>query len=101
MLTRSVSAKDQAVDSSDARPLVIPSPVELSNAFSKIAKQVGPAVVNINTESIPKQSTNRRPPSRPGHSSAAIRATREISGDQGDMQDFFNRFFGGQEPRRR
>src|SRR5450631_2769105 len=60
ILTRSVSGKEQAVDSSDARPLTIPSPVILSNQFSKITKQVGPAVVNINTVTLPKQSTGKR-----------------------------------------
>ena len=30
-----------------ATPLVIPNPVELSNAFTQIAKQVEPSVVNI------------------------------------------------------
>jgi serine protease Do len=90
VLTRSVSAKDQAVDSSDARPLNIPKPLDLSNAFSKIAKDVGPAVVNIKTETIPKQATVRRGQRRGGT------ITPPGSGDQGDMQDFFNRFFGGQ-----
>jgi serine protease Do len=93
VLTRSVSAKD-AVDSSDARPLVIPKPVDLSNAFSKIAKEVGPAVVNINTESIPKQSTNRRSGRR--GQIIPFGGNQGDQGDQGDMQDFFNRFFGGQ-----
>ena len=60
VLTHGVSGKEQApVDSSDARPLVIPSPVALSNGFSQIVKQVGPAVVNITTDSLPKQSTNK------------------------------------------
>ena len=55
VLTSKVSGKEQQrVDSSDARPLVIPSPAALSNGFSAIVKQVGPAVVNINTESLPK-----------------------------------------------
>ncbi len=91
VLTRGVSGKEQAVSSSDARPLVIPSPSNLSNGFSQIVKEVGPAVVNINTESLPKQSANphTRRGSRKGDSGG--------SGDQqGDMQDFFNRFFGGQ-----
>jgi serine protease Do len=88
VMTNSVSGKEQAsVNTSDAKPLVIPAVATLSNGFSQIAKQVGPAVVNINTESLPKQSTTkgkRRPGQRPP------------SGDdqQGDMQDFFNRFFG-------
>lgn len=87
VITHGVSGKEQAPNSSDAKPLVIPSATTLSNGFSQIAKQVGPAVVNINTESLPKQSQTRR--RRPGQ--------RPPSGDddqQGDMQDFFNRFFG-------
>ena len=56
ILTRSVSGKEQQVDSSDARPLTIPSPVTMSNEFSKITKAVGPAVVNINTITLPKQT---------------------------------------------
>jgi len=95
MLTGSVSAHQQKVDSSDARPLVIPNPVSLSNGFSAIVKQVGPAVVNINTESLPKQSKrgNRRiTPQNPNGDDG------QSDGDQGDMQDFFNRFFGGQVP---
>jgi len=93
LLTRSVSGKEQQVDSSDARPLTIPNPVTMSNEFSKIAKQVGPAVVNINTVTLPKQSAAR--PRRRGQ-------TPPNGGDDndqnapGDMQDFFNRFFGGQ-----
>ena len=61
VLTRGVSGKEQtpAVDTSDAKPIAIPSPVTLSNGFSQIAKQVGPAVVNINTESLPKQTPRR------------------------------------------
>jgi len=35
----------------DARPLPPPSPVELSNSFAQIATEVGPAIVNIKTES--------------------------------------------------
>jgi serine protease Do len=90
VLTRSVSAKDQAVDSSDARPLVIPKPLDLSNAFTKIAKEVGPAVVNINTESIPKQSPNRRT------RRYQIVPPGGNQGNQGDMPDWLNHFFGGQ-----
>ena len=90
MLTGRVSGKEQAkVDSSDARPLSIPSPVTLSNVFSGIAKQAGPAVVNINTEQLPKQSAAKTP--RRGSN----RRSTPNDGDQGDMQDFFNRFFGG------
>jgi serine protease Do len=97
ILTRNVSGKEQAVDSSDARPIVIPSPVTLSNGFSQIVKQVGPAVVNINTESLPKQSANKLPRRRgqlpQGHTP---QGGDDDPQSPGDMQDFFNRFFGGQ-----
>ena len=95
VLTGGVNGKEvqQRVDSTDARPLTIPNPVTLSNGFSQIAKQIGPAVVNINTESLPKQSA--LPKGHPGLGRGPVPQTRP-DGDQGDMQDFFNRFFGGQ-----
>jgi len=97
VLTRGVSGKEQTVDSSDARPLTIPNPVSLSNDFSKIAKQVGPAVVNINTVTLPKQSTKSRSTRRgPLQLNPNPNGGDQGNGDQGDMQDFFNRFFGGQ-----
>jgi serine protease Do len=98
ILTRNVSGKEQSeVNSTDAKPLVIPSPVALSNGFSQIVKQVGPAVVNINTEELPKPSNNKRKrggqrlpqPSDPN-------SDDDSQQSPGDMQDFFNRFFGGQ-----
>lgn len=96
VLTGGVKGKEvqqQRVDSTDARPLTIPNPVTLSNAFSQIAKQIGPAVVNINTVSLPKQSA--LPKGHPRLGRGPVPETRP-DGDQGDMQDFFNRFFGGQ-----
>jgi serine protease Do len=41
-------------------PLIIPDPVSLSNAFSQIAAQLGPAVVNITTESMIEAPTRSR-----------------------------------------
>ena len=89
ILTGRVSAKQQAVDSTDAKPLQIPSPKELSNGFSAIAKQVGPAVVNINTEILPKESAAPEGP-------AGRNPHAQIPGGDQGMQDFFNHFFGGQ-----
>jgi serine protease Do len=97
VLTRNVSGKEQSgVDSSDAKPLVIPSPVALSNGFSQIVKQVGPAVVNINTEELPKPSASKR--KRGGQRIQPNSPDGDDDSQQspGDMQDFFNRFFGGQ-----
>jgi serine protease Do len=99
VLTRNVSGKEQStVNSSDARPLIVPSPVALSNGFSQIVKQVGPAVVNINTEELPKPATNKR---RRGGQRLPQQPNSPDGDDDsqqtpGDMQDFFNRFFGGQ-----
>lgn len=89
VITGGVSGKEQAPSSSDAKPLTIPAAKTLSNGFSQIAKQVGPAVVNINTESLPKQvdkGRGRRGPQRG--------APGDEDDQQNDMQDFFNRFFG-------
>jgi serine protease Do len=103
VLTRNVSGKEQVgVNSSDARPLVVPSPVTLSNGFAQIVKQVGPAVVNINTEELPKQSSNNKHPGRRGLQRDPHQGQGGGGDDDsqqqtpGDMQDFFNRFFGGQ-----
>jgi serine protease Do len=72
--------------SSDATPLTVPSPKQLSNTFSQIAKQLGPSVVNINTESTIKNPHRRRGGQDPDDD--------ENGGN--NMDDFFNRFFGGQ-----
>src|SRR6516225_81731 len=48
--------------SSDATPLTVPAPQQLSNAFSQIAKELEPSVVNINTESVIKNPHRRRTP---------------------------------------
>ncbi|SFS15940.1 serine protease Do [Granulicella pectinivorans] len=94
VLTRNVSGMEQQkVDSSDARPIVIPNPTTLGNGFSQIVKTVGPAVVNINTEQMPKQSAVK-----PGRRRGARPGTGDDDSQQGDMQDFFNKFFGGQNP---
>jgi len=71
--------------SSDATPLTVPSPKQLSNQFSQIAKQLGPSVVNINTESTIKSPRRRRGGQMPD----------DPDNGGGSMDDFFNRFFGG------
>src|SRR5580658_4302253 len=68
---------------SDATPLSVPSPQQLSNAFSQIAKQLGPSVVNINTETTIK--TRKRRGQNPDDDDSG-------GGDNGGMDDFFNHF---------
>jgi serine protease Do len=76
----------QKSSSSDATPLTVPSPRQLSNQFSQIAKQLGPSVVNINTESTIKSPHRRRGGQQPPD---------DQDNGGGGMDDFFNRFFGG------
>src|ERR1700761_6500229 len=93
VVTGKVSGKEsQRIDSTDARPLALPSPVVLSNGFSAIVKQVGPAVVNINTDYIPKQPKSR---GRRGQPAPNQPDGNDDNDDNSDMQDFLNRFFGG------
>jgi serine protease Do len=75
----------------DAAPLTIPSPQQLSNQFSQIAKQLEPSVVNINTESTIKSPRRRGrvPQGDPGDQGGG-------GDDNGGFQDFFDKFFGGQ-----
>ncbi|HTM51272.1 MAG TPA: Do family serine endopeptidase [Bryobacteraceae bacterium] len=82
------AAKDQAAPG--ATPLVIPNPVQLSTAFSQLAKQLEPSVVNISISYEPKSAsaTQKRSPRR-----RAVPNDDEDGGDE-SMQDFFNRFFG-------
>jgi serine protease Do len=107
VMVHGVKGKEAQASSADATPLKVPNPVVLSNTFSQIAKQVGPAVVNINTETLPKQSTTKRSPnphSRKAPAPNAPDGDDDGSGagggdDQGpggqNFQDFFQRFFGG------
>jgi serine protease Do len=92
------------LDSSDATPLKIPNPVSLSTTFTQIAKDVGPAVVNINTETLPQEeskSHRRNPHAAPAVPPGGGDDDQNGDQDQGpgpdqNFQDFFNRFFGGQ-----
>jgi serine protease Do len=88
------AAKDQ-VAAPGATPLSIPNPVQLQNSFATIAKQVEPSVVNISTEYVEKPVTSSRRNS-PGKRRAPNPDSEGGSGeDEGSMQDFFQRFFGG------
>src|ERR1700741_3500820 len=72
---------------SDAKPLTLPSPQQMSNTFSQIAKQLEPSVVNINTESTIKNVHRRRGGNGGGGGG-------DDDEDGGGMDDFFNHFFG-------
>ncbi len=101
-----VRGQEEKNSSADATPLKVSNSTVPPNAFVKIAKEVGPAVVNINTETLPKQTTNRR--RNPHAGQPFVQGPDngdDQNGDQGgdqqgpdNFQDFFNRFFGGQAP---
>ena len=100
-------------ESSDATPLKVPATTIAPNAFAQIAKQVGPAVVNINTRILPKDVAKNKRLNPRQHSIPNPQPQNPDDDDQGDgqdqgpgqgpggqgnFQDFFNRFFGGQVP---
>jgi serine protease Do len=80
----SYGVKGKEGQKGDATPLTLPSPQQMSNAFSQIAKQLEPSVVNINTESTIKNVHRRRGQTPDDDDSGG-----------GGMDDFFNHFFGG------
>jgi len=107
-----VRGQERTSDSSDATPLKVVNSNTEPNAFVKIAKNVGPAVVNINTQTIPKTAGNKggrrllpnphsRPqpnPQNPGDNPDDDDQDGGQGQGQNNFQDFFNRFFGGQNP---
>jgi serine protease Do len=100
-----VRGQEKQNNSADATPLKVVNSTVPPNDFVRIAKQVGPAVVNINTRTLPKLSANkghRNPHSRvqpnPQNPDGDEDDDQQQGQGQGNFQDFFNRFFGGQMP---
>ena len=101
-----VHGQENQNNSSDATPLKIVTTPTPPNDFVRIAKLVGPAVVNINTQTLPKQSDNggrhnfHQFRSQPNQQNPGDNQDNNQNDQQGpdNFQDFFNRFFGGQVP---
>ena len=99
-----VRGQEKKNDSADATPLKVINSTVPPNEFVKIAQRVGPAVVNINTRTLPKETANKGRRNFHGR----VQPTPQNPGDEdqgddqpqgpGNLQDFFNRFFGGQMP---
>jgi serine protease Do len=83
LLTHGVSAQKGQAET-DAKPLTIPDPVQLSTAFSQLAKKLEPSVVNITTEVLPRQSQQ----------SGTRRRQAVPQDDGGDAFDLFQWFQG-------
>lgn len=76
--------RGQEKKSSDATPLSVPAPRQLSSQFAQVAKSLEPAVVNINTESTIKPSVRRHPGQGQGQG----------DDEENPFGDFFDKFFG-------
>jgi serine protease Do len=83
------AAKEQAV-APGATPLTIPNPVQLSTAFSSLAKQLEPSVVNISSTYVQKASAQFHKKRAPQQQ----QQPEDEDQDENGMQDFFQRFFG-------
>lgn len=105
VVAHQVRGQESQVNSSDATPLKIPPARDESTDFTRIAKEVSPAVVNINTEILPKQQQQRRrgpqymhpwqnPQQQQPPDDGNGGDDDQDQGPQGGLQDFFNRFFG-------
>src|SRR5271165_4392373 len=91
LIDSGVKAEKDNAQAPGATPLVIPSPVELSNAFTQIAKQVEPSVVNISVTYAAK----------PARRSSRRQTAPDDNENGGGMDDLFRRFmnpFGGDGP---
>ena len=105
-----VKGQEKENASSDATPLKVINSTVAPNEFVRIAQKVGPAVVNINTQTLPKQAKGmgRRNfhgrmmpvPQQPGDNDDQDQDQQQGPGQGpgGNFQDFFNHFFGGQIP---
>jgi serine protease Do len=97
LLNTGVKAAKEQSFAPGATPLQIPSPVQLQNSFSTLAKSLEPSVVNISTEYIPKAKTQTQQ-RRNGMRRQFQQPDQQQEEDQQDgsgMQDFFQRFFNG------
>src|SRR5580700_8784673 len=93
LINSGVKAARDTSQAPGATPLVIPSPVELSNAFTQIAKPVEPPVVNISVtypeptrRASRRQSTNQGDESGGGVDDRFRRLMNPLGGEGPEMQ---------------
>lgn len=79
LVSHGVRAAKEFSGGGEAKPLPVPSPVELSNSFSQIADKIEDAVVNINTETTVRISRQGR-----------------HAPEDSPFDDFFDHFFRGE-----
>ncbi len=98
LIGTAVRAEKTQSGASDAATLTIPSPIQLSTAFSQLAKQLEPSVVNItasySSRPNPQPRSRRRPTPQPNDDDEE---DQDQGGQGGGGSDLFHRFFG-QDP---
>ncbi len=99
-----VRGQEKQSDSNDAAPLKVVNSPTPPNDFVRIAKLVGPAVVNINTQTLPKQSAvpgRRNPHTRTQPNDQNPGGDDQDNGQQppDNFQDFFNALLRWSGPR--
>src|SRR5215472_979492 len=80
-----VRGQERTSDSSDATPLKVADSPTKPNEFVKIAQAVGPAVVNINTQTLPKAAGNKGRRPLPPH--GRVQPNPQNPGDNPDDDD--------------
>jgi serine protease Do len=99
-----VRGQEQSNSSTDATPLKVSNSTLPSNDFTRIAKLVGPAVVNINTRIYAKEAKAQKGKNPHGRVQQRQQTPDDDQGDddqgqaQGNFPDFLYKFFGGQIP---
>ena len=101
-----VRGQEKQNDSGDATPLKVVNSTIPPNDFVRIARAVGPAVVNINTQTLPKDTGSnkqhnfhfRQQPNQQNPDDNQDNDQQQGQAPPDNFQDFFNRFFGGQAP---
>jgi serine protease Do len=88
-----VKANSQTTAAPGATPLVVPSPVQLQNSFSTLAKMLEPSVVNISAEYVPSKDVSKK--AQPRNRRQAPNGDEGDNSDDSGMQQFMQRFFGG------
>ncbi len=104
--TAVIAQRPRTVVAADASPLAIPNPVQLSTAFSQLAKQLEPSVVNITAVYGSRETVHARQRSAPaptpdedddGQGGGNGGNGGGSGGGGGGNGDLFHRFFG-QDP---
>ncbi len=87
--TRVSAARGQSA-APDATPLVIPSPSQLGNEFTKLAQKLDPSVVNITADYTPREDNAKLHPKPQGDEDQ----DDDTSPGGDDGSDMLRRFFG-------